>query len=120
MAKPQSLSVEDVEKCRQLSELVIGYPRLAGYMERLPSAAFFRAFHSLASRDLLYRQAELVDLEQQLIELEKADSESSNEDRKLYSASWLGLSGSRSSDRVTSEQWAKMMEIRPKLKEYCK
>jgi len=110
-----------VEMDDTLSELVAGYPRLAGHMERLPCAAFFRGFRALNARALLHMQADLVSLERELMQLERADKDSLDGERQLYSANWLFLKYcTDSKDPAATAQWLKMKEIIPKLKEYSK
>jgi hypothetical protein len=120
MAKKESQDL-DIEMGDTLSKLVAGYPKLAGHMERLPCAAFFRGFRALNARALLHMQADLVSLEQELVELERVDKESLDKERQLYSANWLFLKYcTESKDADTTAQWLKMREIIPKLKEYSK
>jgi hypothetical protein len=110
-----------VEMGDTLSELVAGYPRLAGHMERLPCVAFFRGFRALNTRVLLHMQADLVSLERELVHLEKADKDSLDGERQLYSANWLFLKYcTDSNDPAATAQWLKLKEIIPKLKEYSK
>jgi hypothetical protein len=52
-----------------------GYPRLAAFMNSDDDGAIFRRFGTLYTRNLLYLQAEIVDLEAQLLELDSLDAE---------------------------------------------
>ncbi|KAK4150397.1 hypothetical protein C8A00DRAFT_46194 [Chaetomidium leptoderma] len=48
----------------------------------------FRRFGALAAEDLLYRQAELVELERSLREYQQEDKESGHGDRERYAFNW--------------------------------
>lgn len=101
-----------------------GYPRLASLMGAHPETAIFRRFGQLNVLNLLYLQAELTNLENSLHEAIKADSESKNFERSIYSRDWQTLQES-----VTVEgqkcggdptQWNLVLQIRDKLNEYSK
>jgi len=96
-----------------------GYDKLARFMGGLPENAIFRRFGSLTAEDLLYRQAELVELENTLIARQKADKQSSNEDRQQYALAWALLRDSaREEDGNNGSQLETVLEIRTKLQEY--
>jgi len=50
-----------------LLQLVLRYPRIAGRMAAKPETASFRRFSALNARNLLYMQAELCRLVQELL-----------------------------------------------------
>lgn len=98
------------------NERVEGYTLLSGYMAKRQNAVF-RLFQPLAARDLLFMQAELVHLDNEYQELEKEARASGDTDkhseRYWSDRDWRLL-------RSSSEQWTKALEIRAKLKNYCK
>jgi hypothetical protein len=100
-----------------LSQLATGYPKLAGQMALLPEAALFRTFSALNTRNLLYRQAELIHLENKLLECEKKDS--LHQKRCDYAVDWFWLQHSQY-DVQDGEQYRLVQEIQGKLKEYSK
>lgn len=55
------------------SELPPGYPKLAERMAIAPEIAVFRRFGFLNKLNLLYLQAELMDIEEELKDLQKGD-----------------------------------------------
>jgi hypothetical protein len=113
--------VKDVEMGDGLDDLVLGYPKLAGHIERLPEVGIFRRFGALNARRLCYLQAELVQLEKELKKLEKSDKESGDKARSQYSIDWYWLKRSeRSGDGAAAEQWRLMQRIALKLNEYSK
>ncbi|KAI9685350.1 MAG: hypothetical protein M1822_004481 [Bathelium mastoideum] len=91
--------------------LVMGYPGLGQRMGRIPEQVILRRFSALGAEDLLYQQAELVSLENELHAIQRADSEHSGE-----SVDWTRLR--HSSSNRGSEQWELLLKIRAKLKEY--
>jgi hypothetical protein len=112
---------EDLESAYPLNELAAGYPRLSGYMERIPEVAIFRRFAGLNARRLLYLQAELLQLQKELETTECADKHSSDEDRQNYSVDWFWLKQSMDfKDEIKTRQWNLVQEIMPKLKEFSK
>jgi hypothetical protein len=96
----------------------LGYSKLAGLMVD-EDYLIFRQFKMLASRDLLFLQAELTILEKEFTEICQRDRAKSERENDLYDLSWELLSTSKSRD-CGGEQWDKALEIRKKLKEYCK
>ena len=92
-----------------------GYPELASVMGPHRGMALFKRFAALNARSLLHRQAELLDMEEQLhVQTEL--------DRKLglpFHTDARALLRSRD-DPVNGRQWHMILEIREKLKEYSK
>ena len=98
-----------------------GYDRLGRLMGELPETAIFRRFGALSAEDLLYRQAELVELENSLREYQKEDKESGHEDRQHYGFNWdlLQYSANPNADEGNcSKQWETILKIREKLESY--
>jgi hypothetical protein len=95
-----------------------GYAKLAHLMgDNHTDGHFliFQKFEQLSAQNLLYLQAEIVNLQETLNHHVKSDSESPDPDRRMFSRDWWALS--RSED---SEQWDTWIQLRGKLKEYCK
>lgn len=94
-----------------------GYSRLAALMGNHHDLAIFRRFAGLNAKSLLYMQGELVHLEAELkmIALNNRDSEDPQKADFEYSIS--ALMGPHASEDG-HEHWAKILEIREKLKEY--
>ncbi|KAK0650447.1 hypothetical protein QBC41DRAFT_238785 [Cercophora samala] len=83
--------------------------------------AIVRRFGALSALDLLYRQAELQELETALKQYQKEDKESGHKDREAYSLNWDTFQRSGADDAPDgndSAQWDTMLEIREKLKDY--
>jgi hypothetical protein len=94
-----------------------GYARVARFMGNHNEMAAFRGFQVLGFQNLLYQQAELIELETELQALALADKSSDHPSRPLYEKHWRLLS--RSAGDGNNEQWQKALQIRAKLREYC-
>ncbi|KAF1967562.1 hypothetical protein BU23DRAFT_542456 [Bimuria novae-zelandiae CBS 107.79] len=95
---------------------VRGYPQFASKIELRPEFAIFRRFGGLNAENLLYLQAELSMLEEDLQLQQKIDSESNHERRSKYALNWYQLSRSRSHGDTT--QLDLVFRIRDTLKQY--
>ena len=96
--------------------MVTGYTKLGQFMVD-QDYAIFRKFQHLAARDLLYLQAELVQLELEHQALAQTDRESRDQ-RQFYDQEWWHLSNSEVRG-LGGAQWATSLKIREKLREYC-
>jgi hypothetical protein len=65
------------------------YYTLAAFMAQYPDTAIFRTFSKLNKRNLLYLQAEIAVLEDQLHDVAEEDREDSS--RREYGADWRSL-----------------------------
>ncbi|KAE9374805.1 hypothetical protein N431DRAFT_557033 [Stipitochalara longipes BDJ] len=93
-----------------------GYAQTALLMHRNSETAIFRQFSTLSIKNLLYLQAELVELEYGLSQLAEQDKRSDHPNAQYYTRDWWYLRHSaRDGDAA---QWQKVLEIREKLKEY--
>jgi hypothetical protein len=106
----------------------MGYTLLAYLMTKYSELAIFRSFSDLNVKNLLYYQAELIELEN---ELKLNQSERGNQGIQgiekellegcpnLLDCDWKSLKMATSEDGEKS-QWELFQEIRVKLKEYSK
>ncbi|GAW23977.1 hypothetical protein ANO14919_135560 [Xylariales sp. No.14919] len=95
-----------------------GYPRLASLMGAHPEMTAFRRFGSLNALNLLYLQAELVGLENELQKQAEADAASGHFENSIYHRDWQTLSESATAEGRGSTQWHTMLKARDKLNEY--
>lgn len=95
-----------------------GYPKLAVLQGTYPQLGIYRRFATLNARNLLYYQAELVDLEERLDKETLEDLKATEEKRKSHSRDWYSLS--KTADGVPTHQWDIMLKIREKLLQYSK
>ncbi|MCJ1398042.1 hypothetical protein MMC11_001239 [Xylographa trunciseda] len=92
-----------------------GYAKLAALMGAYPEAAILRRFGALGMQNLLYLQAELVQLESEFRHCSNENDNSENIYRAVFSKDWVTLAGYNDGEE---EQWALALRIREKLKEY--
>jgi hypothetical protein len=91
----------------------MGYTELASIMGKNPELAIFRRFSALNAKNLLYLQAELVNLEARL---QRHAATTPDTEKARYESDWFSLS--RSEKDGDDKQWQTFLEIRAKLKEY--
>lgn len=101
-----------------------GYPAVAEVMSTNDGLDIFRRFSALNVLNLLYMQAEILDLELELEDTAAEDrnaepSTKSNKERRKYHLSAKALRDSVRGDG-DQLQWKKMLEIRKLLKKYSK
>lgn len=97
-----------------------GYARLSHLMGTYSEFAILRRFRDLNMQNLLYLQAEIIHLEE---ELRKAVSDDARyAQRHYYPYDWWSLAhgDDDESDDEPSEQWRLMLEIREKLENYSR
>lgn len=92
-----------------------GYAKLASLMGAYPEVAILRRFGALNIQNLLYLQAELVHLENELRESSYANQHSGDVHRVTMSKDWITLAHYHEGNE---RQWAVALRIREKLKEY--
>lgn len=97
-------------------DTVIGYPKLAAKIAVQPEAAIYRRFGALNAQNLLYLQAELVDLEERLKDQQGLDNNDSTGTKSKYAKNWFSLQDSAVDG--DTEQLDLVMKIREVLKEY--
>ena len=98
---------------------VNGYPSLAAFIasDKDQSASIYRSYYRLTSRNLLYLEAELFELERQQDELDEKDLKGDLK-AKEYVRDWEMLSSDN--DPRCIERRRLLANIRAKIKEYRK
>lgn len=91
-----------------------GYPELARIMGPVPGMSLFKRFSSLSTRNLLYKQAELLHLGERLQQMDNLDRVNGLTFHKDASA----FMHSASNPGVQGKQARMMAEIDEKLKVY--
>lgn len=94
-----------------------GYTQLATFMVN-HGHIMLKQYRELAVRDLLYLQAELCDLQYDYAQQAKLDSQEQDE-RRLYDREWWHLQSDEARGGE-GKQWQLALQIRIKLREYCK
>ena len=101
------------------SETTTGYNKLANLFADYEDLATFRCFNAMNAKNLLYMQAELLHLEQQLQVQIEYDFQTSKTEADGVAKYWKALEDS-SEGQIGCWQKQKVLEIREKLKRYCK
>lgn len=91
-----------------------GYDQVAQFMSAHDEFAILRRFRALNMKNLLYLQAEILHLEEDLSELATRDTESPG--RRYHGRDWWSLANGQ--DEGDREQWAKVLHLREKLATY--
>jgi hypothetical protein len=68
-----------------------GYAKIATLMGAYPEVGIVRRFAALNAQNILYMQAELINLESRLRRYEKEDRESGDQARRDYAVNWFKL-----------------------------
>ncbi|KAF4243136.1 hypothetical protein CNMCM6805_001738 [Aspergillus fumigatiaffinis] len=99
---------------------VEGYDKLAAFLGSHPEFQYFRRFSTLNTKNLLYLQAELANLEQELKNIIQEDRElaAQEEKKQKYPFSVWHLKSSANDPSVDSYQWDKVKEVRELLYQY--
>lgn len=92
-----------------------GYPKIAHLMGRHPELAILRRFRTLNNQNLLYLQAKLTHLEEEVEELAQKDD--ADPRGKNYKRDWWSLARSRGNN-TNKRQWKKVLQIRKTLNVY--
>lgn len=94
-----------------------GYAKVASLMCKYEEFAILKRFKSLNYQNLLYRQAEITYLQEDLEKLAARDA--ADPDREFYAKDWWALAHT-ATKQEGGEQWRKVQQIRKKLDEYSK
>lgn len=100
------------------AEIREGYQKLADFMSSYPEFAVFKRFEFLNTLNILYLQAELVELEAKLKGFLKEDIESKDGNRNRSARDWYFLANEHVAKE--SKSWETMLRARTLLKEYSK
>lgn len=95
-----------------------GYRSVACFLNEKGVIPSFRQFGTLNIQNLLYMQAELVQLEAELQCIAREDAQSDDPDRQNFRYSHLKLQKSLEEGDGDDIQWRKILEIREKLENY--
>lgn len=95
-----------------------GYAKLAWRMSAYPEFAIVRRFRALHLQNILYLQAELVELESQLRAREQENVRSEDRTKYFSARDWFTLSTDRPEEDGTVTQWDLFLQLRAKLREY--
>lgn len=91
-----------------------GYAKVANLMSTYDEFAILRGFKALNLQNLLYLQAEIINLEHDLNKLVHIDA--AHPDREFYSKDWWSLAHGECKEG--QNQWRQICRIRKKLDQY--
>ncbi len=95
-----------------------GYHKLASMMGLFPDVAIFKRFSTLNVKNILYLQAELAHLENDLDLAAQEDALSGDVFRIDFYRSWCTLSNAESLPNGNGQQWKIFLKIREVLQQY--
>lgn len=96
-----------------------GYKKIAEFMGQHPESALILRFSDINLQNILYLQAEIYGLREDLRTIEVQNQTSSSEDMKNFSLDWYTLAHTQDNDGM-NQQWQKFGQLRKLLKEYSK
>jgi len=94
-----------------------GYAKIASFMGQHPESALILRFSDINLQNILYLQAEIFGLREDLRRIEVQNNASSLEDLKNCSLDWYTLAHTQHDGEI-NQQWQKMKQLRELLKEY--
>lgn len=92
-----------------------GYAKVAHLMAQYEEFAILKRFKALNYQILLYQQAEITCLQEDLEKL--AERDATDPTRQHYAKDWWALAHTET-QQEGGEQWCKVQQIRQKLDEY--
>lgn len=95
-----------------------GYAKIASFMSSHSESAQVLRFSDISLQNILYLQAEIYGLREDLRHIEKQNQSSSSEELKSFSLDWFTLASTQNDNGQTNEQWQKFVKLRKLLKDY--
>lgn len=96
-----------------------GYAKIAGFMGEHLESAMIERFSDINLQNILYLQAEIHGLREDLRKLEAQTTTRGLEEHKNFPLDWYTLAHTEENNH-TNEQWQKVLQLRPRLREYSK
>ena len=95
-----------------------GYAKFASFMGKHPESVQVLRFSDVNLQNILYLQAEIYGLREDLRKIEAQSQNSSSEDVKNFALDWYTLANTQDDDGTANKQWQKVIQLRELLKEY--
>jgi hypothetical protein len=101
-----------------MADEVTGYEKLARFMGTYPQLAIFRRFGALNLQNVLYLQAEIASLEQELQQIVAEDN--LHPERTIFSRDWYVLANSADTEEggPARTRYQMILRIRKLLNDY--
>ena len=96
-----------------------GYAKLAFFMGQHPESALVQRFSDINMQNILYLQAEIHGLREDLRTIEAQSRISPSQDFQSFSLDWYTLAETLENDK-TNQQWLKIKQLRTLLRDYSK
>lgn len=102
-----------------------GYAKMASFMSRHPESIQVLRFSDVNLQNILYLQAEIYGLREDLRKVEaqsqnRSSSSSSSDELENFALDWYTLANTQDNEGGTNTQWQKVVQLRGLLKEYSK
>ncbi|XDG03573.1 hypothetical protein ABKA04_003188 [Annulohypoxylon sp. FPYF3050] len=94
-----------------------GYSKIASFMQDHPEDTIVRRFAALNLQNILYLQAEVINLQRDYDKLEADNNSSVEDDRRNFAFDWYTLAHIHDTPG-SDKQWEKWQQLRKALKEY--
>ena len=113
-------SCGDISRMATPSAGFSNYATFAQFIASDPELSLYRNFQSLSSRNLLYLQSSLTELENRLKEFDEEDGEQLNNDILLSAKCWETFSSRAQEHPREEERMEVIKQIQGTLKDYRK
>lgn len=94
-----------------------GYAKIAAFMSQHPESALVLRFSDINLQNILYLQAEIYGLREDLRRVEGQNRAASSDDLKAFSLDWATLAQTKVDGEV-NQQWERAKRLRVLLKDY--
>ncbi|KIW81816.1 hypothetical protein Z517_04842 [Fonsecaea pedrosoi CBS 271.37] len=95
-----------------------GYTKIASFMGKHPESAQVLRFSDLNLQNILYLQAEIYGLREDLRKIEAQTQNAPSDDLNDFALDWFTLASTQDENGRVNQQWQKFLQLRPLLKEY--
>jgi hypothetical protein len=95
-----------------------GYAKIASFMGKHPESALVSRFSDINLQNILYLQAEIYGLREDLRKIEAQSQNASSDDLKSFALDWFTLATTQDGNGRANQQWQKFVQLRGLLKEY--
>lgn len=112
---PTSRSFCESAQSAHMATTMNGYAKVAHLMAKYEEFAILKRFKALNYQSLLYRQAEITHLQEDLEKLVERDA--ADPTRQHYTKDWWALAHTETKQEG-GDQWRKVQQIRKKLEDY--
>lgn len=95
-----------------------GYAKIASFMSRHPESIQVLRFSDINLQNILYLQAEIYGLREDLRQIEAQSQNASSDSLENFALDWYTLASTQDNEGRPNRQWQKVIQLRGLLKEY--